>query len=435
MHGYAFEIVMALDVVLIASHNPCGLLYVSELPVASMTQGLPNASAGTNNGLGYTHYTSTPLTSPPLLVTSAQSPLAGTTISIPGGASSVAAHQRHQQQISETTQLLLPSFYASQTAAAAQALMTSSGLNMPISSSSYVTQRTGGGGGGGNPALAVTMVPSPSSSTGSNSQSQYATHQYGNNQSLRSDGNSIATTLSSPPSNQASSSSHDNNNMELSESLSNALNDLPLLDMDWASSDMSGGAGGGHSFLGSPSVNMMANSFDFIHDVVDSKKDVNLFTPPLSGADGGVSQSLSGADGGVSQSLSGADGGVSQSLSGADGGGVSQSLLFSPAHLKFENTAASVNSRHDDGSGDGSGIVGSSTLSDNTISMEVSDWLETLMPGSCGGPSTPSSSGADPIMTPKAQDVLDLFDMTDDLYSNSDGIMGNFDKALEAATK
>ena len=413
MHGYAFEIVMALDVVLIASHNPCVLLYVSELPVASMTQGLPNASAGTNNGIGYTHFTSTPLTSPPLLVTSAQSPLAGTTISIPGGGGSVAAHQRHQQQISETTQLLLPSFYASQTAAAAQALMTSSGLNMPISSSSYVTQRTGGGGGGGNPALAVTMVPSPSSSTGSNSQSQYATHQYGNNQSLRSDGNSIATTLSSPPSNQASSSSHDNNNMELSESLSNALNDLPLLDMDWASSDMNGGAGGGHSFLGSPSVNMMANSFDFIHDVVDSKKDVNLFTPPLSGADGGVSQSLSGAD----------------------GGGVSQSLLFSPAHLKFENTAASVNSRHDDGSGDGSGIVGSSTLSDNTISMEVSDWLETLMPGSCGGPSTPSSSGADPIMTPKAQDVLDLFDMTDDLYSNSDGIMGNFDKALEAATK
>ena len=138
-------------------------------------------------------------------------------------------------------------------------------------------------------------------------------------------------------------------NMEFGDNFTNALNDLPLLDMEWTSTD----------FLSSPSFN------------VDSKKDINLFTPPLTTKGGGVVNNESA---------------ISES----------KMLLLDSILTNGESGGALQNSNT------------------GAVSEDVSDWLDALMPSSGLTPLTenaPASVSGDPVLTPKPQDVLDLFNM------------------------
>ena len=73
------------------------------------------------------------------------------------------------------------------------------------------------------------------------------------------------------------------------------------------------------------------------------------------------------------------------------------------------------------------------------MNIDVSDWLDVIMPSTGLTPlssNAPVSFSSDPILTPKPQEFLDLFNMEEsDLYTPSDlGGTSTFDKALEAAT-
>jgi hypothetical protein len=74
----------------------------------------------------------------------------------------------------------------------------------------------------------------------------------------------------------------------------------------------------------------------------------------------------------------------------------------------------------------------------NAMNIDVSDWLDVVMPPSGLTPMTtnpPTNAfSADPILTPKTQEFLDLFNLVEsDLYTPTD--MGlTFDKAMEAST-
>ena len=72
---------------------------------------------------------------------------------------------------------------------------------------------------------------------------------------------------------------------------------------------------------------------------------------------------------------------------------------------------------------------------DPDISMDVSDWLDVIMPSTGLTPlSAPVCFPADPVLTPKPQDVLDLFNMDeDDLYTPTE-VTFNFDKVMEVST-
>ncbi len=104
------------------------------------------------------------------------------------------------------------------------------------------------------------------------------------------------------------------------------------------------------------------------------------------------------------------------------------------------------------GGGGGTGSVHGSEpnlsslgLTDNDLSdaanmnMDVSDWLDVMIPSTGLTPlstNAPVSFTADPILTPKPQDVLDLFNMDEsDLYPSSDLSLENpFEKPMELST-
>ena len=70
------------------------------------------------------------------------------------------------------------------------------------------------------------------------------------------------------------------------------------------------------------------------------------------------------------------------------------------------------------------------------MNIDVSDWLDVIMPSTGLTPmssTAPASFPSDPILTPKPQDVLDLFNMEEsDLYTPTDLGM-NFDQVIEAS--
>ena len=73
------------------------------------------------------------------------------------------------------------------------------------------------------------------------------------------------------------------------------------------------------------------------------------------------------------------------------------------------------------------------------MNMDVSDWLDVMIPSTGLTPlsaNAPVSFTADPILTPKPQDVLDLFNMDEsDLYPTSDLSLENpFEKPMELST-
>lgn len=76
---------------------------------------------------------------------------------------------------------------------------------------------------------------------------------------------------------------------------------------------------------------------------------------------------------------------------------------------------------------------------ESAMNVDVSDWLEVIMPSTGLTPlssNAPVSFTADPILTPKPQDVLDIFNMDEtDLYTPTElaGVM-NFDPTLDSST-
>jgi hypothetical protein len=81
-------------------------------------------------------------------------------------------------------------------------------------------------------------------------------------------------------------------------------------------------------------------------------------------------------------------------------------------------------------SGAGDGGLGHSGCVD--MNMDMSDWLDAIMPSTGLAPLS-ASVNTDPVLTPKPQDVLDLFNMEEaDLYTPTDFSI-NLDKAIEAA--
>ncbi len=73
----------------------------------------------------------------------------------------------------------------------------------------------------------------------------------------------------------------------------------------------------------------------------------------------------------------------------------------------------------------------------NAMNIDVSDWLDVIMPSTGLTPLSahaPTSFSADPILTPKPQDVLDLFNMDEsDLYTPTDLNGTSFEKAMETS--
>ena len=78
------------------------------------------------------------------------------------------------------------------------------------------------------------------------------------------------------------------------------------------------------------------------------------------------------------------------------------------------------------------------TAADNShMSMDVSDWLDLIMPSTGLTPlsaNAPVCFPSDSVFTPKPQDVLDLFNMDEtDLYTPTDMGLG-FDKVMEVSS-
>ena len=84
--------------------------------------------------------------------------------------------------------------------------------------------------------------------------------------------------------------------------------------------------------------------------------------------------------------------------------------------------------------------LGDNDLGDTVnMNMDVSDWLDVMIPSTGLTPlsaNAPVSFTADPMLTPKPQDVLDLFNMDEsDLYPSSDLALDNpFEKPMELST-
>lgn len=74
----------------------------------------------------------------------------------------------------------------------------------------------------------------------------------------------------------------------------------------------------------------------------------------------------------------------------------------------------------------------------SAMNLDVSDWLDVIMPSSGLTPlstNAPMSFPSDPILTPKPQDVLELFNIEEsDLYTPADLGATTFDKVMETAT-
>ena len=74
----------------------------------------------------------------------------------------------------------------------------------------------------------------------------------------------------------------------------------------------------------------------------------------------------------------------------------------------------------------------------SAMNLDVSDWLDVIMPSSGLTPlsaTAPMSFPSDPILTPKPQDVLELFNIEEsDLYTPADLGASTFDKVMETAT-
>lgn len=71
------------------------------------------------------------------------------------------------------------------------------------------------------------------------------------------------------------------------------------------------------------------------------------------------------------------------------------------------------------------------------MNLDVSDWLDVIMPSTGLTPlsaNAPVSFPSDPILTPKPQDVLDLFNMEEsDLYTPTELCSGIFENAMETS--
>lgn len=176
-------------------------------------------------------------------------------------------------------------------------------------------------------------------------------------------------------------SNHDNNNppvtMDFADNLSNALNDFQW-DMEWTNTD----------FLTSPNL---------FGEVIDSKKE-NLFTPPP-------------------LSITPVSTSSNSSTSGS-------------------NVTAGDNKRFDINTG------GDITLPPTEpMSEDVTAWLDAIMPSSGLTPlssTTPASCSGDSVLTPKPQDILDLFSMDEtDLCSASPELSlsaSGLDKVLDSTS-
>jgi len=82
-------------------------------------------------------------------------------------------------------------------------------------------------------------------------------------------------------------------------------------------------------------------------------------------------------------------------------------------------------------------MVDTELVDNNHMSMDVSDWLDVIMPSTGLTPlsaNAPVCFPSDNVLTPKPQDVLDLFNMDEtDLYTPTDIGLG-FDKVMEVSS-
>ncbi len=119
--------------------------------------------------------------------------------------------------------------------------------------------------------------------------------------------------------------------------------------------------------------------------------------------------------------------------------------------LHLPGTSVSGGAHSSGGVGGGGSVHGSEPnlavlgLSDDlgdptSMNMDVSDWLDVMTPSAGLTPLSANApvsfNTADPILTPKPQDVLDLFNMDEsDLYQASDLNLDNpFEKPMELST-
>ena len=169
----------------------------------------------------------------------------------------------------------------------------------------------------------------------------------------------------------------------LSDPLPGNLPDLPFISMEWSDSD----------------TNM--NAFD-LPDMLDSTSSFPLQDKP------GTSKDLlvvPGTSGSTTQGGSGGTGSVHGSEPNLSSLGLTDNDLGDPVNMN----------------------------------MDVSDWLDVMIPSTGLTPlsaNAPVSFTADPILTPKPQDVLDLFNMDEsDLYPTPDLTLDNpFEKPMELST-
>ncbi len=125
------------------------------------------------------------------------------------------------------------------------------------------------------------------------------------------------------------------------------------------------------------------------------------------------------------------------SLPSHDRAGGSKDFLGLPSTSGGQGGSGSVHGSEPNLSGLG---IGDGDFSDpnSAVNMDVSDWLDVMIPSTGLTPlsaNAPVSFSGDPILTPKPQDVLDLFNMEEsDLYTPSDLTNNPFEKPMETAT-
>lgn len=108
-----------------------------------------------------------------------------------------------------------------------------------------------------------------------------------------------------------------------------------------------------------------------------------------------------------------------------------------PNNLSVPRDSASASSGSVHGSEPNLSSVGLSDSEGNpvTMSIDISDWLDVIMPNS-GNTLTPISANfpSDPIMTPKPEDVLEMFNMKEsDFNTPTDLTSGmNWEKIIES---
>ena len=84
------------------------------------------------------------------------------------------------------------------------------------------------------------------------------------------------------------------------------------------------------------------------------------------------------------------------------------------------------------------GLNLSEDVHDQSPMMDVSEWLDVIIPSSGLTPlsaNAPMAFQSDPILTPKTQDVLDLFNIEEaDLYTPGELGGSSFERIMETAT-